>query len=43
MDDEGGWNDADYLDKHANDFPLLRVVDGINPPVMLRLPAQQAK
>jgi len=32
--------DADYRQAHQNDFPPLRVVDGRNAPVALRLPAQ---
>ncbi len=43
LDDQGDWNDADYLEKHENDFPPVKVVDGANPPLMLRSPAQQAK
>lgn len=29
------WNDADYLDQHANDYPVVTVVDGPNPPIVL--------
>jgi hypothetical protein len=41
--DGSDWDDPDYLQKHESDFPLLRVVDGPNPPVTLRMPAPQAK
>jgi hypothetical protein len=41
--DGSDWDDPDYLKKHESDFPLLRVVDGTNPPVALRLPAPQAR
>jgi hypothetical protein len=37
--DQNDWSDPDYLEKHVDDFPLLRVVDGTNPPVTLRSPA----
>jgi hypothetical protein len=37
LDDAANWNDADYLDAHANDFPPLHVVDGANPPLTLRM------
>lgn len=36
-DDAGNWNDADYMEAHANDFPPLHVVDGTNPPLTLRM------
>lgn len=42
-DDQSDWDDPDNLKKHEGDFPLVRVADGANPPVTLRLPAQQAK
>ncbi len=31
--------DADYRDAHRDDFPVVHVIDGENPPVTLRLPA----
>jgi hypothetical protein len=33
--------DPDYLKAHENDFPLLRVDAGANPPLTLRVPATQ--
>jgi hypothetical protein len=33
--------DSDFLDAHAKDFPPVHVVAGANPPLALRLPAQQ--
>jgi hypothetical protein len=39
----GDVGDAEYLEKHENDFPPFKAVDGTNPPLMLRLPAQQAR
>jgi hypothetical protein len=40
ISDQSDWDDPDYVKKHESDFPLLRVVDGTNAPVTLRLPAQ---
>jgi len=42
-DDQTDWEDPDNLKKHEGDFPLLRVADGANPPVSLRLTALQAR
>ncbi len=33
-------NDPDSVKKHESDFPLLKVADGVNPPLLLRVPAQ---
>ncbi len=41
LDDQDVWSDADYLDKHENDFPPFKAIDGANPPLLLRLPARQ--
>jgi hypothetical protein len=43
LDDPELWNDADYLEKHENDFPPFKAIDGVNPPLLLRLPARQVK
>lgn len=43
LDDPDLWNDADYLEKHENDFPPFKAIDGLNPPLLLRLPARQVK
>ena len=36
--EQGNLDDSDYLKKHEADFPPLRVRDGTNPAVALRLP-----
>ena len=41
FDDQGPstlLDDADYLEKHQNDFPVLHLVEGKNPPLTLRMP-----
>jgi len=30
--------DRDYLKAHAEDYPLVRIVDGENPAIVLRMP-----
>jgi hypothetical protein len=32
--------DSDFLDAHEKDFPVVHVLDGTNPPLVLRLPAK---
>ena len=44
LPDNGHWDlmqDPDYLKAHENDFPLLHVAAGVNPPLTLRVPAAQ--
>jgi len=40
MMDTAHWDDWDYLKAHAADFPIVKVVDGPNAPLVLRLPAK---
>ena len=40
MMDTAHWDDWDYLKAHATDFPVVKVVDGPNAPLVLRLPAK---
>lgn len=37
-DDPDNYADLDYLKDHENDFPMIHVVEGTNPPLTLRLP-----
>jgi len=41
--DSGDAGAPDYFKKHEGDFPVLRVADGPNPPLTVRLPAAQAQ
>jgi len=41
LPDQNQWqllSDPDYLKAHENDFPPVRIVDGENPSIMLRMP-----
>jgi hypothetical protein len=38
--DTAHWDDWDYLKAHANDFPVMKVFDGPNAPLVLRLPGK---
>ena len=40
---QGDLENPDYLKKHEADFPPLTVAEGANPPLALRLPAQQIR
>jgi hypothetical protein len=39
--DQSSINDEDYLEQHANDFPMVHVVEGANAPLSLKMPATQ--
>ena len=38
---QNSMDDEDYLEQHANDFPVVHVVDGANAPLVLRMPGMQ--
>ncbi|MGA2144425.1 MAG: carboxypeptidase regulatory-like domain-containing protein [Bryobacteraceae bacterium] len=40
LDQADSLSDPDYINAHRNDFPPLRLVEGQNPPLTLRLPAR---
>jgi hypothetical protein len=39
--DQSSIDDEDYVEQHANDFPIIHLVDGANAPLVLRMPATQ--